>query len=249
MNRSRYLSWAGSVVTAGMAAMSWASLADARVVGAQDPISAKAFEVRYRPLNDAAELVSAILSADGKVTLEPRLKILVVEDHGSLLDRVGALLQSFDLPPRSVEVTVSLIRGTDKKDQAPGQPGAAGGISREIRGVTETLGDFTKWTAYEQLGSRSVTGVEGSPVTVNLSEDYRVVFEIDSVQERQGVMKIEFKRLSLQRLIRAADGGERTEELYNLVVSLPPGKLHMIGAAKSPDSKQALFLALQAKPR
>ena len=51
----------------------------------EDPISAEAFEVHYRALGDAAELVGDLLSADGSVTLKPRMKTLLVEDRDSVL--------------------------------------------------------------------------------------------------------------------------------------------------------------------
>jgi hypothetical protein len=242
----------GAAALAGcLAAAVTPDLAPARAAEAaaarSEPIVARAYEVRFRPLRDAADLVGSVLSADGSVTLQPRLRTIVVQDRAAVLDRVASLLQSFDLPPRNVEVTLSLFLGTDRRDEEAGRQAHAEGLSRDVRGVTETLGDVTKWNAYEPLGSRSVVGAEGAPVTVNLSDDYRVTFEVESVTEPQGAIK--FRSVSLKRVSRGADGAERLEDIVTTSIVIPKGRLQLIGAAKSPDSKKALFLSLQARPR
>jgi hypothetical protein len=39
------------------------------------------------------------------------------------------------------------------------------------------------------------------------------------------------------------------QDVYATSVVLPVGRMLMLGAAQNPESKRALFLALQAKPR
>ena len=79
-----------SLLTAGFAV-------PARADG--EPLLARAYEVRYRTLDDAYEVISAVLSPEGDVTFRPRLKTLVVQDRKAVLDRVAALLESYDVPP------------------------------------------------------------------------------------------------------------------------------------------------------
>lgn len=208
---------------------------------------ARAFEVRYRPLADVADLIEPLLSADGAMTLTPRLKTIVVEDRVAVLDKVAALLASYDLPPRNIEVTFSLFLGTDRRGEQAERTVAGPGLSSEVRGVLETLSDVTKWTAYEPLGSRSVTGAEGEEVVVTLSEEFRVVFAVESVQDVSGVIK--FKQLALQQLRREPDGTPALAEIYRASIGVNVGKLTVVGAARDPDSKRALFLALQARPK
>jgi hypothetical protein len=229
------------------AALLLACCATAWAQGDGDPLSARAFPVRYRPLADAADVVAPLLSANGTVTLRPRLRMLVVQDREEVLDRVEALLSSFDLPPRNVEVTLSLFLGTDRltagrQRGAPGQE-----FSKEVRGVIETLGDVTKWIAYEPLGSRSVTGTEGGAVTAELSLDYRVVLEVDSVHSSGDVVK--FERVSLQRTGQDEEGAETVEDLYSAGMVLTAGRVHVVGAAREPGSNRALFLILEVKAR
>jgi hypothetical protein len=232
------------VLLAALAAPA-ARSADAASAVAPDPVSARAFEVKFKSLADAADLISPVLSPQGKVTLQPRLKTLTVEDRVSVLDRVGALLASFDLAPRNVEVTLSLFLGTDRRELEAGRSVPAEGLSRDVRGIAETLGDFTKWNAYESLGKGSVTGAEGGRVTVNLSDEYRVSYDIETVRDQD----VRLSNFVLHRVVRGADGTERLQDVYTATVVLPVGRTLMLGAAQNPASKRALFLALQARPR
>jgi hypothetical protein len=211
-----------------------------------DPVEARAFEVRYRPLADAADLISPVISEQGRVTLRPRLDTLVVEDHRSVLERVESLLASYDLPPRNVEITVSLFLGTSKApgDDEPARKSPE--LSEEVRGVLESLTNVTKWVNYEPLGSRSVTGAEGDTVVVNLSDEFRVVFTVDSVHESRGAIK--FESFALQRM-KQEESHEEIEDLYRTGMVLTAGRLTVVGAAKDPESQRALFLFLQARPR
>jgi len=212
-----------------------------------DRVTARAFQIQYGPLVDAADLIGPLLSEEGTVTLRPRLSTLVVEDRGPILDRVADLLRDWDIPPRHVEVTLSLFLGIDRRDEDPEPPRADHGLSREIRGVLEKLSDFTKWTAYEPLGSRSVTGTEGDTVVAHLSDEYRVVFVVESVHPGHGAVR--FEKLQLQRITLEEDGTESVEKLYTAGMVVPPGKLKLVGAASDPNSRRALFLALQTRLR
>ena len=212
-------------------------------------VAARSFEVRYRPIADAVDLVSTVLSEAGSVSVQPRLKRIVVQDHPAVLLHVAELLVEFDVPPRAVEVTVGLFLGTDRRSEEAGRHALPPDVARELRGVRETLADFTRWTAYDALGSRAVACVEGAEVTADISPEYRVWFVIDGVTSAKGDERVSFKRFRLMRVIRTADGGERTENLYDTGIVLPAGRDLLLGAAQSPDSDRALFVKLLAKVR
>ena len=211
----------------------------------EGPVSARAYEVKFKSLADAAELVSPLLTPQGSVTLQPRLKTLTVQDRVFVLDRVASLLQSFDVAPRNVEIAMSLFLGTDRREQEAGRIIPPSSMTRDVRGIAETLGDFTKWNAYEPLGGRAVTGAEGGRVTVNLSDEYRVAYDIDTVRDQS----VKLTNFVLQRVTRGADGKEKVQDVYSVAVVLPVGRMLMLGAAQNPESKRALFLTLQARPR
>jgi len=222
-----------------------AVLARGPAFAADDPLSARAYEIRFKSLADAAELVSPLLTPQGSVTLQPRLKTLTVQDRVSVLDRVASLLKSFDVAPRNVEIAMSLFLGTDRREQEAGRIVPPSAMTTDVRGIAETLGDFTKWNAYESLGGRSVTGAEGGRVTVNLSEEYRVAYDVETVRDQS----VKLTHFLLQRVTRGPDGKDRIQDVYGADVVLPVGRMLMIGAAQNPESKRALFLTLQARPR
>ena len=231
------------LLSASIATAAFAAAAD--TPAAADPVSARAYEVKFKSLADAAELVSPILTPQGTLTLQPRLKTLTVQDRVSVLGRVAALLQSFDVAPRNVEISMSLFLGTDRRAQEAGRSIPPSSMTRDVRGIAETLGDFTKWNAYEPLGGRAVTGVEGGRVTVNLSDEYRVAYDIDTVRDQS----VKLTNFVLQRVTKDADGKQVVQDVYSASVVLPVGRMLMLGAAQNPESKRALFLTLQARPR
>lgn len=212
---------------------------------AEEQISARAIEVHFRSLTDAADLIAPVMSEVGTVTLRPRLRTLVVQDRESILDRVEALILDWDRPPLNVEITISLFLGTDRREQnSQGRMRVDDGLSAEVRGIMEKLSDFTKWTTYEPLGSRSVTGTEGATIEVSLSDEYRVLLAIESVHPTH--KSVRFDKLQLQRVSLDAEGNEAVEELYTAGMVLPQGKLKLVGAAAGPDSQRVLFLALKS---
>jgi len=224
-------------------------LAVSAALGApEEPLVARAFEIQFRSLSDASELVSPLLSSDGSVTLQPRLGILTIQDRRSVIDRIAEVLEDFDVAPRNVEVTVGLFLGTDRRDEEVGRGISESVPSREVRGVSETLGDFTKWNAYRPLGSRSVTGAEGTRVEVPVGDEYRVSYGIEAVQDRPGQSNTMLRGFMLER--RAAPGQETAWHLvYRADILLPMGRMLVVGAAQNPESRKALFVTLQAKAR
>ena len=234
-------------VRAAVAVVLALALVGPAVAAPPPPIEARTYEVRHRPLAEALELVATILSEDGTVAMRPQLRRLVVRDRPAVLAQVATLLASFDQPPRNVEVTFTLLLGSDARDAEAGRQSRPETFSRDVRGVTETLRDFTKWTSYESLGSGSVVGAEGSTATAVLSDEYRVVFQVDSVDEATG--RIGFRSVTLQRTSRAPDGSQRHQNVHSTTMSATDGKMMILGAARTPESRQALFLAMQAKAR
>ena len=121
-------------------------LAGSVAVADDDPVSARAFEVRHRALSDAAELIDPLLSSEGKIILRPRLRTLVVEDHGQVLGRVAAVLESWDLPARNAEVTLTLFLGIDTEEESGPSRGPADALGVEHAQVVHEA-DFRRFEA------------------------------------------------------------------------------------------------------
>ena len=217
------------------------------VTVAEEELGVKAFRVDHRPLIDAAELVDAVLSDKGTMSLRPRLKTIVVEDYRSVLTKVESLIRDFDAPPRNVQLTLNLIVGTDESKEQDGRTFTPSvNIGAEIIDVMNKLEAITKWTKYEVQGSSSLQSVEGGTTMAVLSDEYRVEMAIDSVDE--AAKRVYFKHFKLQKRVPTAEG-DRYDDVYATSVISPLDRLNLMGVASGPDSSKALFLTLQAELR
>lgn len=201
-------------------------------------IGVKLFNIKFKNVDDVAAIITPLLSDFGSLTIQPKLKTITIQDYSDNLKRIDEAVREYDMPPKNVEVIINLILATEK----PG--GAGGGIAKEIRGVSEALSDFTRWTEYERIGSVVITSMEGSESVSSIGDTYRVKFFIDYANEEKGIIK--FSRFSLEKAV-VSEGLQKYEQIWNIGLNLVNGKLLVAGAAKQPGSKRALFLTIQSR--
>jgi type II/III secretion system protein len=199
------------------------------------------FTVRFKDVNDVYLLIEPLLSQRGSVQMQPRLRTLAVTDDEETLKKIEAMIQSYDLPPKSVSVALQLILAT-----AAEKPPET--ISPRIRGVIQKLNEIsTKWSDYRLLGSTTVPCSEGEKASAELGEDYRISFAVDYASDAQKLVR--FKRLVLDRRDRSRDA-ESSEATYTRVLdttlNLKEDKLYIFGASKMEGSSRALFMTISA---
>ncbi len=199
------------------------------------------FTVRFKDVNDVYLLIEPLLSTRGTVQMQPRLRTLAVTDDEETLKKVEALIQSYDLPPKNVEVALQLILATTAQNPPVS-------ISPRIRGVIQKLNEIsTKWSDYKLLGATTVTSSEGDHASVEMGDDYRISFALDYVSDDQKMVR--FKRFILDRRERAREP-ESQEETYTRVLdtalNLKEDKLYIFGASKMESSNRALFMTITA---
>ena len=199
------------------------------------------FTVRFKDVNDVYLLIEPLLSARGSVQMQPRLKTLAVTDEPETLAKIETMIQSYDLPPKNVEVALQLILATTAEKPPES-------ISPRIRGVIQKLNEIsTRWSDYRLLGSATLTSMEGDRASVEMGEDYRVSFAVDYVSDEQKMVR--FKRFTLDRRERPR-GPESTQENYTRVLdtalNLKEDKLYIFGASKMESSNRALFMTITA---
>ena len=207
-------------------------------------LETRVFTVQFRQVEDVVLLVSSLLGENGSLTLQARLKAVIVTDEPALLDRVAQLIASFDVPPRQVHLAVQLLMGShddapEKRKTAPGVQRLPG-IDRDLR---DTLG-LTSWTEYELLGSASFTTSEGEVSTLALGEDYRILLKVGSVNEERRVTH--FERFALERRRTDAQGREELRPIWDQVLNLRDKQLYVFGATRLEDSSRAIFLSITA---
>src|SRR5262249_29958504 len=74
----------------------------------QSPLAMRNFNLRYRPMDDAYRIISPYVGPHGTVKMQPAQKTLTIQDAPENLQRIAALISSYDVPPRNVEVLVQL---------------------------------------------------------------------------------------------------------------------------------------------
>ena len=201
--------------------------------------SVRLFTIKFRDPSDVASLVGHLLSEKGSVTTQPRLRTVIVQDTRDILDKIETLIGSYDVPPRSVEFTVTLILATLAEE------GRGQGISNEVRGIAEALSDITRWTNYKTLDNVKIAGSEGSVTSRELADSYRIEFNLESVSEARGIIRL--NPFSLQKVERDTNGASIYRSVYTTTVNLKNEKLLTIGATKSETSPRAVFLAIRAR--
>ncbi|HKY31447.1 MAG TPA: secretin N-terminal domain-containing protein [Candidatus Polarisedimenticolia bacterium] len=211
------------------------------------PLATRTFTIAYRAVDDAVALVNPALSDRGSYSVQPRARAITVTDAPERLRAIQELLAGFDLPPRSIELVIQLMRAEE------GAPDGAGGRlpARRMGLPPSVIQDLTKWGVITQIGNASVATAESGQGTVALGgapEEFRVRFTMGAVSPAIGIVRME--RFVLERLRRgpAAGGSDvpRYTTLMDLVLNLKDRETTVLGATSSQDSKQALFVAVTA---
>jgi hypothetical protein len=236
------------VVVAGLVIAAAAALAPARAQGsgedgavpcAERQLESRAIPVRYRPVNDAVRLVGDLLGPCGAYRVPRSTDVIVVEDEPERLDRISEAVASWDLPPRPVEVSISLVLAS--REAPPSQ-----GIAPEIRELSDALSDLMTWSRYQRLGTTTLRVMEGGVVEAELAEDYRIAFEIGAVDSEHGIVPLEPFAL-YRRRAQGGVGASGSPWRKLLSVSgdftLEEGRQHVV-AAPSRGREKALILTM-----
>lgn len=235
MRRSATVGRAPALGLAVLAAFATLSLAAAP--GQEEQLSTRLFTIRFKAVEDIVLLIEPAMGEQGSYTVQPRLKAVTVRDTAANLSRIGDLITGFDQPPRSVRLVIQVLRATEA-DPASTRRGS------ESTGIPSILRDVTKWSEVSVLGSASMVGVEGAQSTLIIGDEFRVRFRVDTVAERQGVVK--FDRFALDRLVHDPGGATRPVPIWDTVVNLRNNQQLLLGATSSQESRRAVFLSVSA---
>lgn len=206
-------------------------------------LESRVLDIRFRAVTDAAPIVDQLLGPCGSYRVPKGLGVIVVEDEPAVLDRVKTALAAWDVPPPTVEVSVSLVL-------ASREPPAPGGIREDLQDVSETLSRITRWTNYTRVGSAVLRVVAGGTAQADLGDRYRVSFRVDAVDRDLGVVRLEpFDLLRMPHPDEVASGTSSPQLLLaNSVVNVFEGRLNLVGAG-SRHPERALFVALEVFSR
>jgi hypothetical protein len=198
----------------------------------------RVFQLHFRAVREAADLIEPLLSADGSLLLQPKISSVTVRDSADVLARVAQALASWDVPPLSYRVRVRVLLAST---QAPERGRAA----PMIVGIGAEIQKLFHFTEYQEVATVQVTAAEGSAVEMAAGERYHVRFTVRGVA--QDPDRIQLAQLQLARRERAGDGGETLQPVLRATVPLQMKQASVLGGMRSENAKEALFLILWAE--
>ncbi|HJZ11370.1 MAG TPA: hypothetical protein VJ521_04425 [Acidobacteriota bacterium] len=205
-------------------------------VFAQEVVLTKAITVKFRKLEEVASLINPMLSEKGAVTLQPKMRTVVIQDYHKNLRSIEMAVAKFDTPPAAFELSVKLVQATKGN-------GAANGPSQTED--WEKVGQVLRFDHFSVLDSELVHSVMGQPSNVLLAKDYQLQFVADVIPEGNGIVRLKNFRLNKKK--KDAAGKEIFAPLLSMTLNLRDQETLVLGASRFEDSDRALLVILLAK--
>ncbi len=201
----------------------------------EDGLITRTFTIKFKPIQDVVLLMEPHIGDRGSYTVHPRLRAITVFDEPARIKRIGNLIADFDQPPRYVRLEIQLLNATEAQPASPRRSESGTGVPRVL--------NVTKWSEVAVIGSASIIAVEGAESSLNVGEEFRVRFSVETVASRQGVVK--FDRFALDRILPGREG-VRHVPIWDTVVNLRDKQQLLLGATSSQESRRAIFLSVTA---
>lgn len=202
----------------------------------EEQLLTKAITIKFKQVDEAASLVNSLLSDKGAVTLQPKLRTLVVQDYEKNLRQIEMAIAAYDVPPPAVEISIKLVRATKNNQVTP--------ISDEIKQMAK-LGEVLKFNQYVLLDTSLIQSEEGQSSVVSLAKDYQLSFVTDVIQEGKGIIRL--KNFQLKKRKKEVKGNDVFVPLISLTLNLRNAETLVLGASRFEESDQALMVILLAK--
>ena len=225
---------AGIVSLVALLAVGADRAAEAEVTG--ERLATVVFEIHHKELDDVVSLIQSVLSDDASILLRSRVHTIAVTDHADNLTEAATLIADFDVPPLDVSLRINLILASRGERGRP----AASMLGR----LPPNFSELTKWMNYELLGGLSVRTTERERSSVLLGEEYRIRFQVDSVDDRTN--RVRMRDFVLERRVFRPVEGETWVPIFDTVVNLKSGTPYVFGATRGQNARRALFLSITA---
>jgi hypothetical protein len=193
-----------------------------------------------------ADILSAELGGrDGRATtFYPIIRWVAVILFGTFILLYGRSLPEPNAVPhlasltfktpttRSAEVFIKLMIAT-KSDQVP--------VSNQIKYIGNNS-DSARFYNYALLDDRMITSAEGNPAALSLAREYQVRFLTDTIQEKEGIIRL--KNFELRKIRRGKGGKDGAPPLIFTNLNLRSAETAILGASKLDQSDQAILIIL-----
>jgi len=228
-------------VTSFLALLLGAGVSPAASTPPPEPDVVRVFTLRHRKAERAFLVVRPLLTPRGSLVLQPSLNALTVRDEGRAVELVARAVESFDVPPRGLAVSVALLRATT----APSQRPAPTPVNEAIRSVGARLKRLFSYTEYTPLDDVVLQGLEGERFSSNLGGGYRIDFLLEA---GSGDEVARLRNLVLVRVRRDERGSESVRDVARTSINLNMREPFVLGVGREEGGSAALFLVLSVAP-
>jgi hypothetical protein len=224
-----------ALLAVALALAGWAKSAP---VPAAPEVVVRVFALKYRSPDEALAVVRPVLTEGSSVIVQSKGNTLTVRDSAAAVERAARTIDAWDLPPRRINLTVTLLRAsTDDRGGRPGRPDGAD----QLQGVGERLRKLFRFTDYARLDSVLVQGIEGQTVAYVLGGEYRLEFLIEPGTIPQ---QIRLKGLLFERLRRVPGPGiaDVRHDILRTTINVAVGQPYILAVGKDEAVAGALVL-------
>jgi len=205
-------------------------------LSAEEQVLTKAFTVKFKKVDEVASLINGMLSEKGAITLQPRLRTLVVQDYSSNLRNIEMAIADYDKAPPSVEISVKLVLAQKNAQDTS--------VSNEIKTMAK-IGEVLRFNHYSVLDTGVVQSEEGRTTILTLASDYQLEFTTDVIQENGGTIRL--KNFQLKKRKKEIHGKESFVTLLSVTINLRNAETLVLGASRFEESDHALLIILLGK--
>ena len=192
----------------------------------------RVYRLSHRQLDEAFLAIAELTGPRAQVSLDKAARSLTIRDEPERLQRIGELLERFDVPPRRVRLSLELIRA-EKQEEAPGEP---------LQGVPANLRNVVTYNTFEREGQAELELDEAGSRELELGVDFRMRVTLGEVDPIHGLVET---KLQLKRREPRGEGWRILSEYRD---RLRAGELHMIGHTSPAESgRRMLFLLIRAE--
>ncbi|OGF66868.1 MAG: hypothetical protein A2Y62_01300 [Candidatus Fischerbacteria bacterium RBG_13_37_8] len=202
-------------------------------VAAGEEYSSRNFQIKFKPVEEAATIIEPLLSQQGTITIQLRTRMIIVRDLENNLNKIETVLADFDIPSPSVKMFFKLIQAEQKKNP------------EQLKNVPEyilKMRDIFKYTDYEVIDEFLLETVEGNLSSFSMGIEYRISFKVTYISAKKGI--IQLRNFTIERRDRDDKQNERYKNLLTTSLNLRDQETIILGATKLETSPKALFIAL-----
>lgn len=202
---------------------------------ADEKLTARPFQFKFRDASRAASVIKPLISASGSVSIQPSSNTIVVTDTPAALRGIARAIAEYDAPPKTFTVELRLVAASNTRNPPP--------VPEDLREISAKLSGVLRFNRFDKLGEIRAMGREGDPVLADLDGSYRADFKMGEFDPISQTLQ-----LSEFRILRVPQGGGEVQQIFrNSTLNLRVGQTVVLGASRLPDSNRILMLVLTAQ--